>query len=301
MDVTIAGPDGGPLEWVTGFVLSALGRGERADAVALRFLLGRYCATGRDDLRDALEPALARASEDQLTAETSDQCAEWLTLFAEAVAVSGDERLRTAATDLLDALRKDWGYTTSVAAGVASVDACLGASHLVDPRTLVPQAIDELERFVTSAYRPGEGLARLVNEPAGPRGRLLDHVRTSAALLTAFGITGRLPYAMLAEELMQVARRTLWDEAAGGFFESSDSRRKPFALNCDASRVLCRIAALHRDNDYRAAAVLAPDSDYAHDVARILIAHAETYREHGLASASYGLALEEWMRGQSSI
>src|SRR5205085_8899158 len=65
--------------------------------------------------------------------------------------------------------------------------------------------IDELEQFVRARYEPGEGLDGTT---------LLDHLRCSAALLTAFELTGRLPYSMLAEELVRGARRRWWSEAS---------------------------------------------------------------------------------------
>jgi uncharacterized protein YyaL (SSP411 family) len=182
---------------------------------------------------------------------------------------------------------------TDVDAGAASVDACLAACHLLEPQSIVPDAIDELERIVAAAYRPGDGLARSLNEPAGARGRLVDHVRTSSALLAAYELTGRLPYPMLAEELMQFARQTLWDGQAGAFADSSQDAESSFATNCHAARVLTRLSALHDRSDYRAAAVLASGADYSHDVTRILNALGETYQHQGLGSAAYGLALAE--------
>src|SRR5207244_6229805 len=114
--------------------------------------------------------------------------------------------------------RDSWGGD-DVEALVWSVDACLAAGDVCDARQLVPAAIDELERVAGAAYRPGAGIARRVAEPDGERGRLADQVRAASALLAAYVRTARLPYAMLAEELMQFARRTLWDEPAGGFYD----------------------------------------------------------------------------------
>ncbi len=67
-------------------------------------------------------------------------------------------------------------------------------------------AIDQLERVVGGSYRPGEGLVRDL-DGVRARGSVDDHVRGASALLTAFEITGRLPYSMLAEELIAVAGR----------------------------------------------------------------------------------------------
>ena len=53
------------------------------------------------------------------------------------------------------------------------------------------------------------------------RGGLTDHVRSASTLLTAYMLTARLPYAMLADELMQsVVRRS-----------PSGERDAPFALD----------------------------------------------------------------------
>lgn len=288
------------MEWITDAVVAAIEQGETVEADALRFLLRRYLATDRSDVQRALEPALARAL-DRLAIPvipvinaTTDRRAAWLSLFSEATALSDDDRLRTAGAELIAALRQDWGRLSAVEQGVASVEACLAACQLVDPQSVVPDAIDELERIVAAAYRPGHGLARSIDDPGGARGHLADHVRTASALLTAYDFTARLPYPMLAEELMQFARQTLWDEQMGTFHDSTAEPQPSFAINCDAARVLCRLAALHSRSDYRAAAVLASDADYLADAARILTAQGRAYRERGLDSAVYGLALTEW-------
>jgi uncharacterized protein YyaL (SSP411 family) len=285
------------IEWITGAVISAVERGETVDAPALTFLLRRYLASDRPDLRAALESALAGALESQALAETTGQHAAWLTLFSEAATVSDDARIHAAGADLVRRLREEWGRVTDVDAGAASVDACLAGCHLVDPQSIVPDAVDELERIVAGAYRPGDGLAHSLSQPCGVRGRLVDHVWTSSALLAAYELTGRLPYPMLAEELMQFARQTLWDGEAGAFRDSRQDAQASFATNCHAARVLIRLSALHDRSDYRAAAVLASGADYSDDVTRILTAQLETYRQQGLTSAAYGLALAEWLAG----
>src|SRR5437763_155735 len=79
------------------------------------------------------------------------------------------------------------------------------------------------ERIGGRSYGPGEGI-----------GDYADHVRAAGALLTAYETTGRLPYAMLAEELMQSSKRT-------------SASNRPYVIECEAARVLCRLAALHDD------------------------------------------------------
>jgi hypothetical protein len=298
------------IEWLVARVLEALGRAEPVDPLSLTLLLRRYCATGRDDLADALGPALARAAESQAVDARADHAA-WLRLLVEAASVSDDTRIRDAAADLVARLRERWAGLApaeNVETLTFRIDACLTAAEIFDPQELVPSAIDELERVIGGAYRPGEGMAHKLDDSNGARGRLGDQVRPASALLTAHSCSGRLPYAMLAEELMQFAHRTLWDQAAHGFFREPSPPRgdpapgqdtprqdKPFVLNCEAARVLCRLAALHHSGEYRRAAVLAPDADYGRDAALTLTALEPSYRQHGVNGAIYGLALGEWL------
>jgi hypothetical protein len=248
-------------------------------------------ATGRDDLRDALGPALAGALEASSVERDSSRRSEWLALFVEASALSDDDRLRDAAGALVGALRALWPSRGDIAPAMRSVGACLLAASDGNASTLVPAAIDELERVIGLTYAPGEGLTRKIHEPPGEAGDFGDHVAAISALLTAHAVTGRLPYSMLAEELMQFARRSWWDEVRGGFHAGP----APFASNCESVRVLCRLAALHEDADYRKAAVVANRSDYADDARRTLESLGLSYRDQGLEAARYGLALDEYL------
>ena len=294
------------LDAIAARILDAIAQGEPASPDATMFLLRHYVTSERDDLREPLGTALAEALE-AASRDTSPLArAAWLTLFVEAAAIADDERILQSAGAIVDGLRADWPIDAATAAGLiaaaASVDACLRASSVFDPE-VVPPAIDELERFIGGAYRPGEGLsfarsraeARASDALAGARafqasdrdGRAeadaearTAHVSASSALLTAFEVTGRLPYSMLAEELMQPVRRVFAAEN--------------LVLDCRSVRVLCRLAALHDDTGYRAAAVLAPDADYRADAARILRAHASEALEAEVADAAlYGIALRE--------
>jgi len=145
----------------------------------------------------------------------------------------------------------------------------------------VPRAIDELERAVGGSYRPGEGL--LSAKAADGRASAEDHVRAASALLTAFELTGRVPYSMLAEELIAILGRDVADEDP--------------ALAAPLARVLCRLADLHDDEGYRGAAVIAAGVDYRADAARILAAESARARSAGPSRhAAYGIALGELLR-----
>jgi uncharacterized protein YyaL (SSP411 family) len=288
------------LETLTARVLEAVAAAmNTADAAAidpasLTFLLRRYRVTDAADLRDALGSALALALSRDRAGHTIHERAVWLTLFAEALALSDDDRLRAEAGELIASLMHDSAAATSIDAAVVAIDACLRASDCVDAAELVPAAIDQLEHTIAGAYCPGEGVKGRSGELT-----LEDQVGSASALLTGFEATGRLPYAMLAEELMQTTRRRWWDDGAGAFFDNAAGvATKPFAANCGAAQVLCRLAALHRDDGYRAAAVIAKDADYAADAERLLTylsspaGAADAPRD---AAAMYGLALAQYL------
>lgn len=269
---------GADLDAIAARIVDAVAGDDELPPEASTCLLRCYVASPRHDLGDALGRALARALEAAGAAADTRARAAWLTLFAETAPIADDERIPEAAGALADRLRATWpGDATTAdgfAASAASIDACLRASSAFDRPAIVQPAIDELERIVGASYRPGEGLRLARGADA-----LAAHVACASALLTAFEITARLPYSMLAEELMQPVRRA----PSGGA-----------NADCAAARVLCRLAALHDAADYRAAAVLAPDADYRADAARMLRAHAALARAGHLTDAArYGIALGE--------
>ena len=246
-------------------------------ATTVLFLLRQYLASGSDEVRDALAVALAHALESAAHDVGLVGGAAWLTLFVEATAIADDDRIAAAAQALAASLSSAWPAADDLRDGVASVDACLRASALVGSADLVSRAVDELERIVANTYRPGEGLLERASTPVGSA----DHVRAAMALLTAFEYTGRLPYSMLAEELMQITRHRLAEEA-------------DFVTCCEAARALCRLAALHDAAEYRAAAIIAPDADYRRDAARLLELQSPRVAAAPLADAAlYGIALHE--------
>jgi hypothetical protein len=240
------------------------------DPIALIFLLRHFAATDREDVREILGQALTAALERYADEPSVEGRAAWLSLFRDAAALSDDERLPDAAGSLVAGLRRDWRSRMSIADAAHSIEACLHAADL-DPDgagALITAAVDELERIVGHSYGPGEG----IGDDYG------DHVRVAAALLTAYEVTGRLPYAMLAEELTQASKHTAVQD-------------RSFSISCEAARVFCRLAGLHGDADYRAAAILAPNADYRADASRILAELAPRARADG--AAIYGLALSE--------
>jgi uncharacterized protein YyaL (SSP411 family) len=228
-------------DWIADCVTIAIANGTSSPSAVL-FLLRKYSASDRDDVRQAIERGLTHGLDAVAGDSDPRRRCQWLCVFAEAAAVSDDERL-----------------VATVQSGLAS-------------------AIDGLERLVRSSYEPGEGVIGA---------ELHDQLLSALAFLTAFELTGRLPYSMLAEELLQTARRLWWNEERGEFVGS-------FAANAVAAQILCRLAALHRDPDYAASAVVAPHASYADDAARIVASLEPVAREHVSEIAEYGMALADW-------
>lgn len=305
----ISGVDDAAVERIVQSVLDAIGRGESETPADLLLLLRRYVATGRPELSDALGAALARAL-DRCTSpdRPQDHPSEWLGVFVEAAAISQDERLPAAAGSMVNSLRRTWPSHGELRTSFRAVESCLAAAHLGNEDDVATSAIDELERIVGRSYEPGDGLAGH---------GLLEHSAAVSALLTAFAVAGRLPYAMLADELIQFARRSWWNEHLGGFdgnaerntaqhaersttqtVERSTRNVEGFEANCEMARVLCRMALLHADSSYREIAVLAPRADYAEDARRTLARFAPP-ADQSSDSALYALALDEYLKIES--
>lgn len=275
------------MAWITDEVLLALARSGVAlaqavppEAVAL--LLREYAVNGRVDLQEAAGGALARALHERLHVRqpiaVPSHTPGWIATLALAASLSNDERLLAAVNEGVEGLRLEWPEHGPIAGVMQSVEACLAAAHLIDGATTA-QAVDELERVVGVHYRPGEGMVTR-SVPA----RAVDQVWTAQALITAFHVTARLPYAMLAEELANIAGRTLNPEPG--------TPNPELETASTLMRVCCRLAALHADEDYRRAAVLS-DADYAAQAERLFRSLLPSYRAHGAAAAVYGLAAGE--------
>jgi hypothetical protein len=247
-------------------LVETIERGDALDANALLFLLRRYQLTLRDDLGDAVGRALALATSGYGAEASVEGRSAWLALFAEASTLSDDERIGQAMADLVTELREAW-RSPSIEQAMSAIGACLHAAAMASFPGVAPDAIDQLEHVVGAAYRPGASF-----------GSSADQVRAAFALLVAYTISGRLPYAMLAEELIQPSRAVA----------PSD-----FIVACEAARVLTRLASLHDDSEYRAAAVTVPAADYRGDAERLLRTQSAEAERRGAGGGIYGVAMLE--------
>ena len=268
------------VERLTDAVLDALERGESVSPAAATLLVRRYAETGRDDVGQALGLALAQALD--LAGATSEEGRQpgWLAMFLEAARVSDDDRVPQICEELAARLQRQWPDLVTIGELAASLESCLAYG------TGAP-AVEELERVIGRTYTPGAGLARSPRDPGELRGTSRDHVSAATALITAYSITGRLPYGMLAEELIQFTLRTQNQEPGTQNLEL-------FLDRCEFARVLIRLADLHRSDEYKNAAVTA-GCDYETEAEKALSLLLEEYDRHGSLAAIYGLASIEWL------
>jgi hypothetical protein len=294
------------IDWIADRILQGLADGEVVGADGLRLILHVFATTGRDDLRTALGPALGGSLLAPESAAAATVGPDRLLLLAEAVEVADDSALREDVARLAEACRNAWPSGGTVARAAAEVEACLTAGAVLSAPPIVAAAVDELERVIAYAYEPGEGVARTISTRSRTPGDLRDQVVAASALLRAYAVTDRLPYAMLAEELMTYAVRGWWDEPHAAFAADTvdiatshrpgSSHLSGFATNCHAARVLGRLAALHADADYRTMAAVGQQVDYGDRASRTLSRLDHVYQQFGVDSAPYGLAIEEWLK-----
>ena len=178
--------DSAALDWITDRILQGLARGEAVGRGRLRLILHGFAATGREDLRAALGPALGGSlvtADDAAGASPSRP--DRLLLLAEAVEVSDDARCVTMWRGSRTRAVQAWPSRGTVARAAAEVEACLTAGAVLSAAPIVAAAVDELERVIGHAYEPGEGVARTISTRSRTPGDLRDQVVAASALLTA--------------------------------------------------------------------------------------------------------------------
>jgi uncharacterized protein len=174
-------------------------------------------------------------------------------------------------------------------ANAAMASAALAAATAFDDDALRQFALTSLERVLLACYKPGHGVAHYFDEGPRVRGLLADQIAMASAQLDAFDVTGDIVYEMMAEELAHYALRAMWDEDSGGFFDRAAAagadavgllriRLKPFVVNCDAARMLRRLAAS------------SGNSEFGLRADETLRAMASDARRQGVFAAHYALA-----------
>ena len=266
-----ASPSAQGVEAILAWLVGAVGSSE-ADPFVVRFLVTEYRATARDDVFEVLGVGLMRGLDRAAAEPDAGERARWLITIAEAMSVSDDQLVRDAACALLTSL--------SGRAEPIGIEASLRGAVALEDSMRVATAIDHLEQLVSRAYEPGEGV--VLDLDRSRPGQATDQSATASALLTAYEISGRVPYPMLAEELMQTVPLDRWLEQEVG-------------AASDAATVFCRLAAVTQDESYRAAAVTARQANYRSDAERLIRRHDAHGFESAREAARYGLALARWL------
>lgn len=155
-----------------------------------------------------------------------------------------------------------------------------------EARRALPAAVEWLEHRVRQRYEPGEGLVGAT---------CLEELLASGALLDAWGLTARLPYGMLAEELLRHARQRWWDETSATF----DAGHLP--ATCAGLTAATRLAALHTDPDYLRAAIVGNGVDLRADARRMTTALLASLERQPDAFSYAGAALSEWFALESDL
>ena len=244
------------------------------------------------------------------TAVLLDVQADMLRLYSDAALVLGATRYRDVAAELSAFVRREmplpmpgfrlaWSAAARdrpadllcfVGANARIASALIKAGVALDDGSLVELAVEVLERVVSEAYRPGAGLARVLDPRPRLRGLVDDQVAVSAALLEAAAATGRVAYADLAEEVMRSTMRRFWHADLGALGDRVPTTAgagdvgllampfAPLAANCQAGSVLLALADRSQDTSLATLAVT------------ILASFALVWREAGLEGAPYALA-----------
>jgi len=270
--------DGAVVDRIADRIARTLQAGEAVPSSALRLLVRRFVATGRDEWRPGLQCGLSAATWPDGPGPAAPG---WLHALADALVIADDDGLREAVRAQAHACRAAWPARGALRDAAWSVDACLAAAAALSDGLLLADAVDELERIVGLAYEPGEGVAQSLRTAIREPGDLATHVAAALALLRAFDVSGRLAYPMLAEELMQA-----WLPV--------DTGEVGPAL--EAARVLFQLAHLQEDADYRDATVTRTGAGYDRHGERILHAVSSAPEAPLGLAAAYGLAMEEWLR-----
>lgn len=173
--------------------------------------------------------------------------------------------------------------------------------QVAEARTLALRALD---RILTDAYRPGQGVFHMLtlDGPAHP-GLLEDQVQIAQACLDAFEVTGVNRYLAAARDLAETMLRD-YEDSAGGFIDIARGvptdlpladPNKPVqdaptpAPNAVAVLVLARLARVLDAAQYREAAE------------RTLRAFAGGLQHFGLFASTFFLALDDVLREPTHV
>ncbi len=178
------------------------------------------------------------------------------------------------------------------------ISAYLEASFVLDSMPTREFALKSLNQLLALNHKQGEGIYHFYNgEPRLPN-QLADQVRTAKTLCHVYECTGDEKYLKLAEELMDIAARKLYDSEHGGFFDTVVDQdapgflskpAKPLDENTVAAQALTKLFHLTGREGYR---------KQAEDTLKRFV---EIYPNFGFMAAEYALALDAFLNDPTMV
>lgn len=136
----------------------------------------------------------------------------------------------------------------------------LEASFILGEPSAMEFAIKSLNRLLALNFRIGEGMYHFYDGQPQLKNQLSDQAQMTKTLCQAYQCTGNVDYLARAEELVEIASRTVYDSEHGGFFDTLvdlqapgflSKPAKPLEENSPAARALIILHNLTGKEKYR--------------------------------------------------
>ena len=158
--------------------------------------------------------------------------------------------------------------------------------------------LKSLERLLKLNHKPSEGMYHYHDGRPHLQNQLADQVQTAKALCSAYECTGDRKFLELAEELIKIAGRKLYDAEHGGFFDTIVDHNapgflskpaKPLEENSTAALVLTKLFHLTGKEIYRKQAE------------ETLKRFVEIYPQFGFMAAEYAIAVDTFLNEPTTV
>jgi len=176
--------------------------------------------------------------------------------------------------------------------------AYLEASFTLGEMSTREFGLKSLERLLNLNHKPGEGMYHYHDGRPHLENQLADQVQTAKALCSAYECRGDRKFLELAEELMEIAGRKLYDGEYGAFFDTIvdlnapgflSKPAKPLEENSTAALVLSKLFHLTGKQVYRKQAE------------ETLKRFAEIYPQFGFMAAEYAIAVDTFLNEPTTV
>jgi len=147
-------------------------------------------------------------------------------------------------------------------------------------------------------YKPSEGMYHYHDGRPHLQNQLADQVQTAKAVCSAYECTGEQKFLELAEELIKIAGRRLYDPEHGGFFDTIvdhnapgflSKSAKPLEENSTAALFLTKLFHLTGKEIYRKQAE------------ETLKRFVEIYPQFGFMAAEYAIAVDTFLNEPTTV